>query len=165
MWTIIKFKKDSVALLKKDLENKIGSDFIIYRPKTLIQKYKKNKLINLEYEILGDYLFCYHKNFAKEGILNQLKFSKGVKYFLNGFVEYQKDIKTFIEKCKKIENRNGFITGNLFETTLNGTYKFSTGPFTDKIFKIIEFQQSKINILMGNLKTTIKKRDYIFKPI
>ena len=28
MWTIIKFKKDSVALLK-DLENKIGSDFII----------------------------------------------------------------------------------------------------------------------------------------
>lgn len=165
MWTIIKFKKESIGLLKKDLKNKIGSDFIIYRPKTIIQKYKKNKLINLEHEILGDYLFCFHKNFEKKNILNQMKFLRGVKYFLNGFVEYQKDIKHFVEKCRKIENRNGFITENLFETNLNGTYKFSTGPFTDKIFKIIEFQQNKINILMGNLKTTIKKRDYIFKPI
>ena len=41
MWTVIKFKKESVGLLKKDLKNKIGSDFIIYRPKTIIQKYKK----------------------------------------------------------------------------------------------------------------------------
>ena len=123
----------------------------------LLFKNTKNKLINLEYEILGDYLFCYHKNFENKNILNQMKFLKGVKYFLNGFVEYQKDIKHFIEKCRKIENRNGFITENLFETNLNGTYKFSTGPFTDKIFKIIEFQQNKINILMGNLKTTIKK--------
>ena len=77
----------------------------------------------------------------------------------------RKTLNTLLKNVRKIENRNGFITENLFETNLNGTYKFSTGPFTDKIFKIIEFQQNKINILMGNLKTTIKKKRLYFKPI
>ena len=103
MWTVIKFKKQNFNLFKEDLKSKVGKDFIIYRPKILIQKYKKNKLINKEFEILGDYLFCYHKNFENKAVLNQLKFLKGVKYILNGFIEYQKDVKSFIDKCKKTE--------------------------------------------------------------
>ena len=35
--------------------------------------------------LLGDYLFCYHKKFENKNVLNSLKFTKGLKYFLNGF--------------------------------------------------------------------------------
>ena len=80
-------------------------------------------------------------------------------------MEYQKDIKEFIEKCKKMENPKGYISHSLFEVNLNSKYKFFTGPFTEKIFKIINFKKNKIDILIGNLKTTINKKEYIFKPI
>ena len=39
----------------------MGNDFIIYNPKILVEKYKKNKLIKKEFDLLGDYLFCFHK--------------------------------------------------------------------------------------------------------
>ena len=165
MWTIIKFKKQNLGLFKDDLKKKIGENVIIYQPKILIQKYKNNKLINKEFEILGDYLFCYHENFKQKSTLNKLKFIIGIKYFLNGFLEYQKDVKEFIEKCKKMENNKGYISHSLFEVNVNSKYKFFTGPFTEKIFKIINFKKNKIDILIGNLKTTINKKEYIFKPI
>ena len=165
MWTIIKFKKQNLGLFKDDLKKKIGENVKIYQPKILIQKYKNNKLINKEFEILGDYLFCYHENFREKATLNKLKFTIGIKYFLNGFLEYQKDIKEFIEKCKKMENPKGYISHSLFEVNLNSKYKFFTGPFTEKIFKIINFKKNKIDILIGNLKTTINKKKYIFNPI
>ena len=62
MWTIIKFDKKNLALLEQDLKKKLGDDLEIYIPKLRIQKYKKNKLVNKEIYLLGDYLFCFHKN-------------------------------------------------------------------------------------------------------
>ena len=63
MWAVIKFDKKNFHQLKEYFQKKIGKDCVIYRPKILIQKYKNNKLINKEVDILGDYLFCFHKNF------------------------------------------------------------------------------------------------------
>jgi uncharacterized protein (UPF0335 family) len=74
-------------------------------------------------------------------------------------------MKTFIEKCKSLENENGFISQNLFEIIKNEKYKFLSGPFTSKIFKILEIQKNKINILIGNFNTYIKKKDYLFFPV
>jgi len=165
MWAVIKFDKKNIYLLKEDFYEKIGKDCIIYRPKILIQKYKNNKLINKEFDILGDYLFCFHKDLGKKSTINQLKFSKGLKYFLDGFVEFQQDVKSFIEKCKNLEDDKGYISQSLFEININSNYKFSTGPFAEKIFKIISFQKNKINILMGNLKTTINKKEFLFNPV
>ena len=45
----------------EDFKKNIGEDCVIYRPKILIKKYKNNKLINKELDILGDYAFCFHK--------------------------------------------------------------------------------------------------------
>ena len=42
MWTIIKSNKKKINLLKKDFANNLGEDFIIYKPKILVEKYKKN---------------------------------------------------------------------------------------------------------------------------
>ena len=74
MWAVIKFDKKNFHLFQADLSKKIGKDFIIYRPKVLIQKYKNNKLVNKEVDILGDYLFCFHKDLNNKSIINQLKF-------------------------------------------------------------------------------------------
>ena len=164
MWSIIKFDKKNFHLLRNDLKTKIGKDLIIYRPKILIQKYKNNKLINKEVDIMGDYLFCFHKEFEKKNTVEKLKFLRGLKYFLEGFSEFQKDILFFIQKCKRLEDSKGYISENLYEININENYKFTTGPFAEKIFKIVCLQKNKINILMGNLKTTIDKKEFLFSP-
>ena len=61
MWTVIKFEKKQINFLREDLTKKLGSNYKIYIPKIKIQKYKKNKLISKEVSVLGDYMFCFHK--------------------------------------------------------------------------------------------------------
>ena len=99
MWSIIKFDKKNFYLLKNDLREKIGKDCIIYRPKILIKKYKNKKLVKKEFDIMGDYLFCFHKKFEQKDIIQKLRFMKGLKYFLNGFFEFQRYF-GFYSKCK-----------------------------------------------------------------
>ena len=94
MWTVVKFDKKNLALLKEDLSEKLGKDIKIYIPKLRIQKYKNNKLINKEFNLLGDYLFCFHKNLEYKKTIKSLRFTMGHKYFLEGFTETQKDIET-----------------------------------------------------------------------
>ena len=101
MWTVLKFDKKNLSVLKEDLKSKLGNDFEIYNPKLRIQKYQNRKLISKELNLLGDYLFCFHKKFTYQETINSLKFSRGLKYFLNGFIQSQEEISTFIEKCKK----------------------------------------------------------------
>ena len=165
MWTIIKFDKKKLALLKKDFKEKLGHDFTIYVPKITFKKYKNNKLIKKEFSLLGDYLFCFHKKFENSQAINKLKFTKGLKYFLNGFISSQEEIKKFIEKCKESEDKEGYLSQKFFELHINSKYQFSSGPFTELIFKIIDLQKNKINILLGNIKTTINKNDYSFRPL
>ena len=61
----------------------------------------KNKI--REIHLLGDYIFCYNKHFDKSNILNKLKFLRGIKHLLIGSINSQKEIKFFIDKCKKSE--------------------------------------------------------------
>ena len=97
--------------------------------------------------------------------VNQLKFSRGLKYFLDGFTELQEDVQNFVEKCKNLEDSKGYISEGLFEININSNYKFSSGPFAEKIFKIVNLQKNKIDILMGSLKTTINKKEFLFTPV
>tara|TARA_B100001123_G_scaffold83785_1_gene95805 strand:+ start:33 stop:530 length:498 start_codon:yes stop_codon:yes gene_type:complete len=165
MWAILKFDKKKLAFLEKEFSKKLGKDYIIYIPKLFFQKYKNNKLINKEFNLLGDYLFCFHKNLRYDRTVNSLGYTRGVKYFLNGFARSQKEIQKFVNKCKESENKRGHLSQDFFEININSRYKFSTGPFTNMIFKIIELQRNKINILMGDIKTTIKKKEFLFRPI
>ena len=48
---------------------------------------------------------------------------------------------------------------------IDSEYKFSSGPFANIIFKIIQLQKNKINILMGNIRTTINKKELFFRPL
>lgn len=165
MWTIIKFDKKKINFLKTQLRLKIGSECNLYCPKVLIENFKNNKIVKREINLLGDYLFCFNEKFKEKKIINQLNSTKGVKYFLDGFRDCQNEIENFVEKCKNLENSNGFLTQSIFETKINRFYKFSSGPFTQQIFKILSIQRNKIKILMGNISTTIDKRRYSISPL
>lgn len=165
MWTIIKFDKKKINFLKTELSLKIGKDCSFYCPKILIEGFKNNRIIKQELNLLGDYLFCFNKRFNDRNIINQLNYTKGVKYFLDGYNASQNEIQEFINKCKNLENSSGHITQSLFETKINKFYKFSSGPFTQKIFKILSIQGNKIKILMGNILTNIDKRKYSLSPL
>ena len=199
MWTIIKIDKKKLNIFKEDLTKKLGSNFQFYCPKLIVQKYKNNKLIKKEFNLLDDYMLCYHNDFNNPQTINRLKFIRGLKYFLNGFLQSQDDIKKFISKCKESEN-NGYLSiescielswymglieyNNTswidketnediteydiylkYEKKINNDYKFASGPFAETIFKIINLQKNKIDILMGNIKTTINRQKFLINPV
>ena len=165
MWTVIKFDRKKFSFFKNELRNKLSTEHFLYYPKLLVRKYKNNKLIKKEYNMLGDYVFCYDKKLENNEILAKLKFVKGLKYVLSGSLSSQEEIKKFIKTCKEFENKNGYITQNIFQLREDQKYKFASGPFIDKIFQIINIQENKIKILLGDLKTTIKKKEFLFNPI
>ena len=111
MWIVIKFDKKKLSFLKNDFNKKLDKNIIFYSPKILIQKFIKNKLVKKDISILGDYILCFHKDFNNPETLNQLKFSRGLKYFLSGFIQYQKQIEEFVNKCRN----NEFITMDNYE--------------------------------------------------
>ena len=165
MWTVIKIDQKKLDFLKTDLKKKIKSETVIYSPKTFIGYKSSNKKITTrEIYLLGDYIFCFNKHFDKSNILNRLKFIRGIKQLLISSVNSQKEIKFFIDKCKKSETNHGYITNNFYDLCLKNEYKFSSGPFTNNIFKILEFQKNKLKILVGTIKTTIKKDEIAFRP-
>lgn len=165
MWTIIKIDKKKQNFFKGELSKQLGSDITLYNPKINIQNYINNKLFNKKIDLLGDYIFCFHKDFKNPKILNQLKFVKGLKYFLNGFTQSQEEIKNFISKCREAENNEGYLTKNIYNLCKDKEYKFFSGPFTNMIFKIINIQKKKIEILIGNVKTVTNTEENCFQPI
>ena len=165
MWAILKFDKKNLEFLKREFQKKLGNDCKIYIPKIRVQRYKNNKLINKNFNLLGDYLFCFHKSFQNKNSTNFLKNSRGLKFFLDGFIESQKEISEFINKCKTSEDETGLLSKNFIELFANKKYIFSSGPFTGKIFQIINLQRNKINVLVGSIKTTLDKREFSFATV
>ena len=48
---------------------------------------------------------------------------------------------------------------------INKKYKFISGPFTDLVFSLIDFEKTGFDILIVNIKTTLKSKNISFKPI
>ena len=84
---------------------------------------------------------------------------------MSGTQGSQREIFSFIKKCKSSENTNGYLSENFFDLNTSKNYKLSSGPFAEKIFKIIDFQKNKIKVLLGNIKTTISKKQLNIRPI
>tara|TARA_B100000963_G_scaffold223073_1_gene194465 strand:- start:41 stop:538 length:498 start_codon:yes stop_codon:yes gene_type:complete len=165
MWIIIKFNKKNLFLLQKDLSNKLGPGLKFYIPKILIKKFYKNKYQKREFTLLGDYMFCFHEKFSQDNFLKTINYCTGMKYILGGHKEFQDEILDFISKCKKSENKDGFLNINFCDIIVKKPYKFISGPFAEKIFTIIKIQQNKLDILIGDLKTTISREKFLFNPI
>ena len=165
MWKIIKINKKELGLFKSDFFRKIDKDLTIYIPKIQLFKNFKKKLYKHEVNILGDYIFCYRKKFEEKTFMTLLKNFKGLSDILVEGAKGQNEISNFIERCKKSEDENGYLTQKFFELNIKKNYKFLNGPFSEKIFKIINLQKNKIDILMGNLKINIKNKNFIYRSI
>lgn len=165
MWIVIKLNKNKLNFFKQDFKKKFKNECVVYYPTVLGQKFYKNKIIKKKLNLLGDYIFCFHESFSDIKNLNQIKFLKGVNFLLDGYLNTQEEIKRFIDECKSLENKDGHITQAIYKIEVDKLYKFNSGPFAEKIFRIIQLQKNKIDILMGDLKTSIGKKNFLFSPI
>ena len=165
MWIILRYKKNNFQFLINDLRRKFNNNIEIYNPKFKTNLSIKNKFITSELTLLGDYFFCYHKEFNNPNIIYSLKFTKGLKDFIKGYKFSQKDIQDFIKRCRKSENEEGYLTNKFYNLYKNSKFKFNSGLFSNFIFKIVNLQKNKINLLLGNLKITTEKEKFIFKSI
>ena len=165
MWTIIKIDKKKFSLFKLEMIKKLGSECKFYAPKIKVSTIRKNRKIEKNFFLLGDYIFCHHEKFNQHNLINQLKTIIGLKYFINNFFSAQKEIQLFIDKCKRMECREGFIRETLFNIYLNKNYKFISGALSGNLFKIIELNKTEISIVIGNIKAKLdRKKSYLFNP-
>ena len=166
MWIVAKVKIKKLNTFKKDLAEKIGNDIKFYYPRIEYHKYYGDKVKRFEKYILENYIFCYHDKFKKHSLINELKYLKGLEYFLEGYSQNQNHIVKFIEYCKTFEDRNGYLTHSFFTNMISKKAKFISGPFTNMIFEIIEKQKNKLKILVGNIVTTIPSNtNCLYRPI
>ena len=166
MWAVAKIKIKNLNTFKKSLTEKMGKDIQFYCPKIKYQKYFNGKVKKIETFILGNYIFCHHIKFKKDSTISEIKYLKGLIYFLNGSNQNQGSLIKFIEYCKSFENEEGYLTQSFFKMIIAKKAKFISGPFTDMIFEIIEKQKNKLKILVGNVVTTISdKGNYLYRPV
>ncbi len=165
MWAILKINPKQIQLLQNDFEKKINEKIKFYIPKTQLESFISNKKKTIQYSVLGDYIFCFSLKFINKNVIISLKYSKGLKYFLNGFENSQSEINKFIKICKNSENENGFLTQNFFKVEINKYYKFLNGPFVSQIFQILEIQKKQMSLKIGQFKSYINRKDILFKPI
>ena len=166
MWVVAKIKIKNLHVFKKDLVGKTGDDVKFYYPKVEYYRYFGSKVKRFEKLVLENYIFCYHEKFKKSNFINEIKFLKGLEYFLEGYNHNQKNIVQFIEYCKMFENDKGYLTQSFFITMITKKAKFMSGPFTNMIFEILEKQKNKLKILVDNIVVTIpNKTNYLYRPI
>ena len=166
MWIVAKIKIKNLNTFKKGLTEKMGSNVKFYLPKIEYHKYYGNKVKRFEKFILENYVFCYHERFKQMNSVSEVKFLKGLTYFLEGYIQNQNNIIKFIECCKSFENEKGYLTQSFFKRIITKKAKFISGPFANMIFEILEKQKNKLTILVGNIVTAIpNKANYLYRPI
>ena len=89
MWIVAKVRTKDLNIFKKNLAEKIGSDIKFYQPKIEYYKNFGDKVKRFEKFILENYIFCYHAKFKKSNSINEVKFLRGLEYFLEGYNQNQ----------------------------------------------------------------------------
>ena len=157
MWVVLKYKPKEFEILKDSFFKILGEIPEFYNPKYKYERYINNKLKTFEKSILNNYLICKHNKFKDPKIVNILKNSRGLIYFLSGCEFNQKKLEEFIKFCRLNEDANGFLTQSFFKIIKKTKAKFISGPFTQMIFDIIEDRGGKLKVLLNNVNMTISK--------
>jgi len=166
MWIVAKIKNSELDIFKRELTKKLNTKPLFYNPRIQVEKNEKNKIRKYSKSILENYIFCFDESFKNTKIVHQLKFVKGLNFFLNGYNLNQKEIINFINHCKSFENKEGFIKASFFKTLISKKVNFISGPFANMMFEIIDKQKNKLKILVGNIVTTVSdNKNYLYRPI
>jgi hypothetical protein len=158
MWIIAKYNTNELKIMQNSFAKVLGKTVEFYNPKIKYQKYIKNFLKTYEKPVLEGYIICRHSKFQDSKILNKLKNIRGLKYFLSGYIQNQKEISEFVKKCKIHEDGCGYLQQDFFESSIHTQAKFISGIFTNMIFKIISKKNNKLRIRVGNIITTINNK-------
>lgn len=160
MWIVVKMKKNQINILQESIKKKIGFESEVYAPKIQINKMIKGKLLNKESKfLLGNYFFIKNNKFENSAILETLKYLKGLHSIIPFAISSQKEIINFINKCKKNENKSGFISQSFFNLIINKKIKFYSGPLTSFICELIEVEKNKIKVLVNNYMVTVNSKN------
>mgnify|MGYP001205570798 CR=1 FL=1 len=165
MWTIIKFEKNKLSLVKNEFINKLGKEVSFYEPKFKITSYTKSKKIIKDISVLGDYLLCFHKDFAKKTAINSLRYCRGLKYFLSNYLNSQHEIEKFINYCKKSEDEKGYLKYTYFDFNNKKGFEFLSGPFRNLVFTTLEQNKSYLSSLIGKYQIIVSKKNNLIRPI
>ena len=166
MWIVAKIKKKELHLFKEELIKKFGPEIKFYSPKIQYQKCIKNRIKKIEKFILGNYIFCYHERLDQAKVIDEVRFLRGLEYFLQGHHQNQNEIIKFINYCKTYENKNGYLSQAFFKIMIRRKAQFVSGPFTNMVFEILEKQKNKLKILVGNIVTTVPdNKNYLYYPV
>ena len=166
MWIIAKYKINELKTMKNNFTKVLGENVEFYNPKFKYQKYIKKNLKTYEKSILEGYIICKHSNFSDSSIISKLRNVRGLKYFLNGISENQKEIDEFVKKCKTHEDKDGYLKQDFFDLNIQNRAKFIPGLFTNVIFDILSKQNNKLKIRVGNIITTINnKTGYQYRTV
>jgi len=163
MWIIIKIKKYKEKLiLRKSLYDFLGSEPELYSPKIFLAKNNNNKKIKKDIFILGNYLLAKHNSFIDDKIIPRIKYLRGLEYILPGFQNSQKEIQSFVDRCKSNEDKSGYLIQDFFDLVLGEKLRFNSGPFTNFVSEIVKIQKNKIKVLVGNYVVSVdKKNNYL----
>mgnify|MGYP001353767948 CR=1 FL=1 len=167
MWIILTHKKNELNILFKSLKQKLNDNVSFYQPKVKTSSFKNNKIINKSKPLLNDYIFCFSTSFNLSRNLNNIINSKGLKSLVGDSLGSQKEIVDFINLCKKIEDEDGHVKQNMIlDIVQDEYYKFTSGPFANLIFKLIQKNKKDLRVLIGKVTTTIDiKNNYNFQLV
>ena len=143
MWLIAKNKPSEFNLAISELA-KINLTKT-YRPITKINKKIKNILLN--------YFFIEIEE--NREILKEIKYTKGINQILEDSLYHQKPINDFIQFCKSEEDPKGYLGKKFFLKFLNTKGKFTSGPFKNIFFEVLEQNDKEIKVLLDNYKHPI----------
>ena len=166
MWVIAKIKHAELNTFKRELRKKFDENLVFYNPKIRFEKIIKNKVKKCSKLLLESYIFCYHEYFRNTKLIQQLKFIKGLSFFLYNCDLNQSLIVNFIKYRKNFEDKDGFFKSSFFKTIVSKKAKFISGPFANMFFDIIEKQKRKIKIIVGNVIAIVPdKKNYLYRPV
>ena len=143
MWLILKNKSNELNLALSELTKINLRDH--YIAKTKINKKLKNVLLN--------YFFL--KIDPKTNLLNKIKYTKGVHQVLEDSIHHQKVINQFIDFCKTHEDQDGFLTREFFLKFLKTKGQFTSGPFKNIFFEVLDKNDKELKVLLDNYKHPI----------
>ena len=166
MWIVFSYKIKEINTLKKNLSDILGKTPDYFIPQVKYQKILGNKFKTIKKNLLEGYLIFFDQKFKDKNVINNLKFLKRLNYLIDGYKSNQDEIISFIKKCKKFQNREGFLRQEFFENSNFSKGKFVSGLFTNFIFDIISKNSKKTEILIGKYKIIISKNsNFLYRPI
>ena len=69
---------------------------------------------------------------------------KGLNIFLVDISSRKMKLMNLWQNVKKMRDSDGYLSQSFFDIKKDTFYRFSSGPFTQKMFKVIDIQKTKL---------------------